>query len=95
MPSEVTARCAHQTLAGATLILRLLLCANSRDGLANPEGLSSLLGVTNSVPLEVGGWGIISSPTPNPPTSSDPHMPLHTAVMDHPSLAHIRAPSGN
>lgn len=95
MPLEVTARCAHQTLAGATLILRLLLCANSRDGLANPEGLSSLLGVTNSVPLEVGGWGIISSPAPNPPTSSDPHMPLHTAATDHPSLAHIRAPSGN
>lgn len=83
-------------LLGVTPTLSFLLCENSRDGLANPEGLSSWPGVTNSVPFGSGrGGGTISSPTPDPPTSSDPHLPLHTAGWDPPtppSLAHAGIP---
>lgn len=45
-------------LLGITLTLSFFLCENSRDGLANPEGLSSWPGVINSVPFGSGeGWG--------------------------------------
>lgn len=59
-----------------SLILGFFLCENSRVVLANSEALSSLTGVTNSVPFGREGWDTISSPTPDPPTRQlwDPQL---------------------